>query len=158
MSTFPDPSWPTIVELATELWGQPTERRHDNIRFGTRGSKSVEPSTNTWFDHEANDGGGYKALWNMARAGQPLPSAATNGQTAPGLNVDVAYDYLDANGTLAFQVVRTITGQPRFLQRRPNGSGKWIWNLKGIQRIPYHLPDLIAASPGSTIYTRYGNG
>src|SRR5215472_6330237 len=64
MSTFsPDPSWPTIIELATELWGQPTERHHDNTRFGSRGSKVVKLSTGEWFDHEANDGGGYKALW-----------------------------------------------------------------------------------------------
>jgi hypothetical protein len=159
MSTFvPAPSWPTILELATELWGQPNKplSSRDDIRFGAKGSKSVKPSTNMWHDHEANDGGGYIALWHMARSGQPLPSAATNGQTPPWLNIDVAYDYHAADGTLAYQVVRTITGQPRFLQRRPNGSDKWHWNIKGIKRIPYRLPELIAASPGSTIYIPEG--
>jgi putative DNA primase/helicase len=157
MSTFvPDPSRPTIVELAIELWGQPTERQHDNIRFGARGSKAVKPSTGEWFDHEANDGGGYKALWALARPGQPLPSIATNGQTAPWLNIDVAYDYHLANGTLAYQVVRTITGEPRFLQRRPNGPGKWTWNLKGIKRVPYHLPELTKASPGGIVFVAEG--
>jgi putative DNA primase/helicase len=153
---MPDPAWPSITELATELWGEPTERRHDNIRFGTRGSKSIKPSTNEWFNHEANNGGGYKALWQLARPGQPLPSATINGQTPPWLNVDVAYNYHDANGTLSYQVVRTITGEPRFLQRRPNGSGKWIWNLSGVARVPYHLPDLIAAPPGTTVYVPEG--
>jgi putative DNA primase/helicase len=152
----PDPSWPTIVELAVELWGQPTERRQDSVRFGTRGSKSVKPLTNEWFDHEANEGGGYKALWLLARHGQPLPSARTNGQTPPWLNIDVVYDYHYADGSLGYQVIRTITGEPRFLQRRPNGPGKWIWNLKGTKRVPYHLPDLINAAPGSVVYISEG--
>jgi putative DNA primase/helicase len=153
---MPGPSWPTIIELATELWGQPTERRHDDIRFGSRGSKSVKPSSNAWFDHEASDGGGYIALWHMARPGQQLPQSRTNGGTRPWDNIDIAYDYLDANGRLAFQVIRTITGQPRFLQRRPNGSDKWHWNINGVTRVPYHLPEVIAAPPGSTIYIPEG--
>jgi putative DNA primase/helicase len=157
MSTFiPGPSRPEIVELAIELWGQPTERRHDDIRFGKRGSKSVKPSTNEWFDHEANDGGGYIALWRLARPSQPLPSAATNGQNPPQLNVDVAYDYRYADRTLAYQVVRTITGEPRFLQRRPNGLHRWIWNVEGIRRVPYHLPELLSAPRGSVIYIPEG--
>jgi putative DNA primase/helicase len=159
MSTFvPHPSWPTIVELATELWGQPNKplSSRDDIRFGAKGSKSVKPSTNMWHDYEANDGGGYIALWHIARPGQPLPSSGTNGQPPPWLNIDVAYDYLVADGTLAFQVIRTITGQPRFLQRRLNGSGKWIWKLDGVKRVPYHLPELLAAAPGSTVYIAEG--
>jgi hypothetical protein len=154
----PDPAWPTIVELATELWGQPNEAQssRDDIRFGANGSKSVKPSSNIWTDHEAGGGGGYKALWKLARPDQPLPSANGNGQTPPWHNIDVAYDYLDADSTLAFQVVRTITGHPRFLQRRPNGPGKWAWNLKGIRRVPYHLPDLMAAPPGSAVYIPEG--
>jgi putative DNA primase/helicase len=155
-SFVPDPSWPTIVELATELWGQPTERRHDDIRFGSRCSKSVKPSTNVWCDYEANEGGGYIALWLLARQGQPLPSARTNGQTPPWQNIDVAYDYHYADASLAYQVVRTITGEPRFLQRRPNGPDRWIWNLKETKRVLYHLPDLIAAAPGSVVYIAEG--
>jgi 5S rRNA maturation endonuclease (ribonuclease M5) len=51
-----------------------------------------------------------------------------------------AYDYLDAEGNLLFQVCRM---EPKsFRQRRPNGSGGWIWNLKGIQPVPYRLTEL----------------
>ena len=44
-SSCPIPSWPTIVELAIELWGQPnkTLSSRDDIRFGSNGSKSVKP-------------------------------------------------------------------------------------------------------------------
>jgi hypothetical protein len=56
----PDPDWPTIRELAIQRWGQANRKlsKPDNIRFGANGSKSVKPSDNTWFDHEANEGGG----------------------------------------------------------------------------------------------------
>jgi putative DNA primase/helicase len=53
------------------------------------------------------------------------------------------YDYVDQNGRLLYQVVRR---EPKdFRQRRPDGNGGWIWNLKGIIRVPYNLPALIKA-------------
>lgn len=51
-----------------------------------------------------------------------------------------AYDYTDAAGTLLCQSVRY---EPKaFKQRRPSGDGDWIWNLKGVPRVPYRLPEL----------------
>jgi len=51
------------------------------------------------------------------------------------------YDYLTADGSLAYQVVRY---EPKgFGQRRPDGSGGWIYNLEGVDRVPYNLPDLL---------------
>jgi hypothetical protein len=53
------------------------------------------------------------------------------------------YDYHDATGALVYQVVRF---EPKdFRQRRPDGTGGWVWNLRGIDRVLYHLPDVIAA-------------
>jgi len=51
------------------------------------------------------------------------------------------YDYRDENGNLLFQVVRTAP--KKFRQRRPDGKGGWIWDLKGVRRVPYRLPDLL---------------
>lgn len=51
------------------------------------------------------------------------------------------YDYLDENGKLIFQVVRYP--DKSFLQRRPDGSSGWIWNLNGTRRVLYRLPDLL---------------
>jgi hypothetical protein len=138
--------------------GQPNQEcsTRTDIRFGLRGSKSVKPANNWWFDFEANEGGGYVALWKLARRGQPLPHQ--NGGAKPWNNVDVAYDYLDANGVLVFQVIRTVTGSPRFLQRRPDPEtpGRWILKLQGVERVPYHLPELLAAAPGSVIFIAEG--
>ena len=53
------------------------------------------------------------------------------------------YDYTDAEGLLLYQVVRY---QPKgFKQRRPDGRGDWVWDLKGITPTLYHLPEVIEA-------------
>lgn len=63
------------------------------------------------------------------------------------------YDYLAADGTLIFQVERKPGKQ--FLQRRPDGKGGWIYNLKGVDRILYHLPEL-EAEPRRWVYKPEG--
>jgi len=151
----PDPSWPTIIELAIELWGQPnkTLSSRDEIRFGANGSKSVKPSAFVWKDHEANTGGGYLDIWKLARHGEPLPKHANGhaGNVPPWENVGQRYPYHDAAGHLVMEVIRTITGSPRFVQRRPDPSNPsgWKWSVKDIpveQRPLYRLPQLIASN------------
>ena len=54
-----------------------------------------------------------------------------------------AYDYTDKDGQLLFQVCRT---EPKdFRQRQPDGKGGWIWDLKGIERVLYRLPEVLKA-------------
>ncbi len=56
-----------------------------------------------------------------------------------------AYDYTDAQGNLVFQAVRY---EPKeFRQRRPDPAGGWIWNLEGVNRVPYRLPEILMADP-----------
>ena len=57
---------------------------------------------------------------------------------------ECAYDYRDADGKLVYQVVRMIPKD--FRQRRPDGGGGWIWNLQGVTRVLYRLPELLASS------------
>jgi putative DNA primase/helicase len=55
-----------------------------------------------------------------------------------------AYDYADEQGELLFQAVRF---DPKdFRQRRPDGNGGWIWNLKGVRLVPYRLPSVLSAA------------
>jgi putative DNA primase/helicase len=65
------------------------------------------------------------------------------------------YDYHDPDGRLLFQVVRF---EPKdFRQRRPNGNGGWIWNLKGIEPGLYRLPEVLeAVQSGRTVYVGEG--
>jgi AAA domain len=53
------------------------------------------------------------------------------------------YPYTDEKDGLLFQVVRY---EPKgFRQRRPDGKGGWHWNLNGVRRVLYRLPELLAA-------------
>ena len=61
----------------------------------------------------------------------------------PGKSV-ATYNYPDQNGKLLFQVVRS---EPkRFWQRRPNGNGGWINEVKSLpELVPYRLPEVLKA-------------
>jgi hypothetical protein len=61
------------------------------------------------------------------------------------------YPYVDESGKLLFEVVRY---KPKdFAQRRPDGHGGWIWNLNGVRRVLYKLPDVLrAVRSGETIF------
>jgi putative DNA primase/helicase len=53
------------------------------------------------------------------------------------------YDYVDENGKLLYVVERR---EPKgFRQRRPDGSGGWVWNLDGTRRVLYRLPEVLKA-------------
>ena len=68
-----------------------------------------------------------------------------------------AYDYTDENGVLLFQTVRL---EPKdFKQRRPDPakSGQWLWNLKGVCRVLYRLPEVKSAlAAGTPIFVAEG--
>jgi putative DNA primase/helicase len=71
-------------------------------------------------------------------------------------NIDATYDYVDENGTLAYQVCRW--NEPKsFGQRRPDGKGGWVYSLNGERRIPFMLPELLnAVRRGDDIYVPEG--
>ena len=53
------------------------------------------------------------------------------------------YDYTDEDNNLLYQVCRF---EPKdFRQRRPNGKGGWIWNLKDTRRVLYCLPKILVS-------------
>ncbi len=56
---------------------------------------------------------------------------------------NVYYDYLDESDTLLYQTVRTPDKE--FWARRPDGNGGWINSVKGVRRVLYRLPAVIAA-------------
>ena len=63
------------------------------------------------------------------------------------------YDYTDAVGELVFQVVRQHAADPSkpagyvktFRQRRPDEHGGWLYNMDGVERVLYRLPEVAAA-------------
>lgn len=60
------------------------------------------------------------------------------------------YNYTDENGEVLFQAVRY---EPKsFSQRAPDGRGGWKGNVKGVRKVPYRLPELIAADPKKPVF------
>ncbi len=66
-----------------------------------------------------------------------------NGHQTTKKKIVATYDYMNAEGQLLFQTVRY---DPKdFKQRRPDGRGGWIWNLKDIELSLYVLPKVMQA-------------
>jgi putative DNA primase/helicase len=75
---------------------------------------------------------------------------ARDAKRAPRPTIVKTYDYTDERGDLLFQAVRY---RPKdFKQRRPDGNGGWIWKLSDVRRVPYRLPEVLAADPTETVY------
>jgi hypothetical protein len=144
MSTAPDPfarqtavthyPWGECIEIvARALLGEPNASlsKPGDMRFGNKGSVSVNTFDGTWYDHEAGKGGGVLDLiehklhltgrtafeW-MASIGCQVDADRANGvkyasTPAKAVTTDTdkkellaAYDYVDEAGKLVFQTRR----------------------------------------------------
>lgn len=69
------------------------------------------------------------------------------------IRIVATYDYRNADGSLAFQVVRL---DPKdFRQRRPKRGGGWEWKA-GDRGLVYRLPELLAASDDAIVFAGEG--
>jgi len=95
-------------------------------------SLSVNLETGSWFCHACVVGGGPRHFAKQLGVAPPDDGR----RDEPG----ATYDYHDENGQLLYQVVR-FRGK-KFRQRRPDGSGGWVWGLKDTRRVLYQLSKL----------------
>lgn len=153
-----------IRPVALHLLGQPNDRlsEPERLRWGTHGSLVVEvggEKQGTWYDHEQMCGGGVLDLI-QARAGlsgrdavdwmkrelhiEDATGPAPRPQPRKNFNVVAEYTYEHSEGGVAFQVLRL---DPKdFRQRRPDpDGGGWVWKMKGVELLPYRLPEVAAA-------------
>lgn len=142
----------SIEPIARSLLGDPNAQLSSKteLRYGKRGSLSVDLAKGTWFDHETNVGGGVLDLVTRLTGLDGVDRShwlREQGyeEERPKMQRGVivtTYDYYDEWGTLLFQVVRF---EPKdFRQRRPDKTQPdgWAWSVKGVRPIPYRLPDL----------------
>jgi len=60
------------------------------------------------------------------------------------------YAYHDEDGSVLFEVCRY---DPKdFRQRHPDGKEGWIWNLNGVRRVLYRLPQISKADPDEWVF------
>lgn len=92
--------------------------------------------------HAAGEGLSVKEL-ATAWGCEPPPMKQVDQSPPVKRRIVKTYDYVSATGELVYQSCRF---EPKgFSQRRPDGNGGWIWNLKGVAPLPYRLPKLLAA-------------
>ena len=146
--------------VARELLGEPTEKRMggNEWRWGSHGSLSIRVDKGVWTNHEDGGGGGVLDFLRVRKGladGAALEFLRERGllpreSATRGSRIVAKYDYQAPDGTLLYQVVRE--DPKRFPQRRPDGKGGWVWNLDGVRRVPYRLPELLAASLDQVVY------
>lgn len=157
-----EPSREDLIRIGGLLWGKPTEINGREVRFGAHGSKCIDLQKKTFYDHEAQEGGGWIDLWRAAgvelpprsEASSPLRSEATSPLEPPWQRpIAATYDYCDENGRLLCQTVRFATGRPRFMQRQPQGRD-WNWSITRpvVRRVLYRLPELLASDPDDVVW------
>src|SRR5262249_54889623 len=138
-------------EVARILLGTPNRSLSNGreMRYGTRGSMKINLADGVWHDFETDDKGGVLKLIERetGRTGEARfdwlreQGFKPNGDKPSKLGAIVAtFDYHAPDGELRFQVVKY--DPKNFRQRRPDGKGGWIWDLDGVQKIPYRLPEL----------------
>src|SRR5262249_6324342 len=79
--------------------------------------------------------------------GQVLRAAIRSQRQKPQGYRVATYKYKDTDGVVLYEVLK-FANSKTFRQRRPNGNN-WIWNLEGVTRVLYRLPDLIKYSFGT---------
>lgn len=114
-----------------------------------RASLSVNLESGLWRCH-AGCGSGNATTFHMKLNGVDFRTARKDLAVIAGVSEGggrqetAAYDYTDEGGALLYQVVRY---EPKdFRSRRKGPDGAWIYDLKNVRRVPYHLPELINAS------------
>jgi putative DNA primase/helicase len=67
-----------------------------------------------------------------------------HGNHARQARIVATYPYVDERGALLFEVLRF--DPKNFKQRKPDGNGGWIPKLGNVRRVPYRLPEVLAAN------------
>ena len=110
-----------------------------------RPSLRLNRNKEVWYCDPCAEGGSFIELAERLGLETDVPR---NG------SIIASYDYHDDQGNVWGQVVRK-TGK-KFAVRRPDGSGGWVWNWRGITRTLYRLPQLLAADPNEWVFVVEG--
>jgi putative DNA primase/helicase len=84
----------------------------------------------------------------MTAIGSTMADLQSKPVSAP--RIVATYPYRDEAGKLLYQVVRY---EPKaFRQRAPKNGGGFDWSVKNVRKVPYRLPELLAAPADETVY------
>lgn len=113
---------------------------------------SVDLAQQIWHCNDCQTGGSivdWLSIEQGKSASQIFKELAGNDTPPPDdepntPQIEKVYDYTDEHGNLKYQAVRM---HPKsFRQRHPDDHGGWIWNMEGVTRVLYRLPEVLKAS------------
>jgi putative DNA primase/helicase len=154
---------PDLARLEQQLLERRGRREGREIRFLCPAHDDTHPSARwshskaAWYCDVCHEGGGWRdlcrrlGLEDAIGGGAPRLGGAGGGGGGGGgrgggehrREVVAGYAYTDAGGRLLYEVLRL---RPKaFSCRRPDGAGGWLWNLQGVERVLYRLPEVCAA-------------
>lgn len=145
-----------IKVVAAEVFGEPKITTDSELRFGSKYSKAVNLGNATWFDFEANEGGGLIDLIQKHKnlSGRELSDYLYNEFGIGERNIDNKpvsppplgskivneYNYINEHGEVTYQVLRF---EPKTFKQRHFKDGKTVWGLKDVEPLPYNLPKIL---------------
>jgi hypothetical protein len=149
--------------IAKHYWGEPNPKlsKKGLLRWGNAGSKELDTQRGVYFDFEENHGGGVVDI--VRRYGRQTITGSVaetlkrefgidNRQAEamkPAKYIEKIYDYIDENGEVCYQVLRY---HPKtFRQRRPDGKGGWLYNMDGVEALPFNLVGILA-NPDAPVF------
>jgi hypothetical protein len=127
----------------------------------SRASLSVGPGTDgqpvVFHCHATCEPADIMAAAHMtwAEVCEPLDDTATTEEVwTPSGNASHVYDYVDERGEVLYQALRVPVagGGKTFTQRRPDPTARsgYAYNLTGVRRVLYRLPEVVAAVEDGT--------
>lgn len=150
-----------VKPVLLQILGEPNQQLSTakELRFGRKGSLSVDPLKGIWSDFETGDSGGFFGLikqktgtddpmqWlrqhgyatdtrgQSGKAQKEVSHSSLKPATAPTKQT-ATYTYATESGEPLYRVLRSYDdqGQRQFKQQRfDNNSGAWLNGLKGVQ-------------------------
>jgi hypothetical protein len=126
-----------------------------SVRTGVYHAHGEPPETLSFWDFALRHGafGDWSEMLRFyaARAGVELPRYRKTGK---GWIEEARYPYVDRVGDLVFEVIRyrQANGKKTFRQRRPGPKGDWIYDLDGVRRLLYRLPEVAGSDLESPVW------
>jgi hypothetical protein len=87
-------------------------------------------------------------------SGKSIPAIIRTFQGIVFGNRSIRIDYQNEAGRILYQVVRFP--EKEFRQRHFDQNGKEVWNLEGVRRVPYNLPELLTLLPNDAFIMTEG--